>query len=146
MTKLVAALLQLPVFRQDAMHRADRAEINAFIDQRCKDLRRGLIAKAFRVQMIEHGLPFRDIECTRRFGAYPARSGWPHASIQRSPRHPEGAAGNRFADAVAQLQSNAHQFSSSIWMFGIGLPNSGRGSDAGCPAPPAQIPTSGTTA
>src|ERR1035437_572489 len=33
MTKLVTALLQLPVFSQDAMHGADRAEINAFIDR-----------------------------------------------------------------------------------------------------------------
>jgi hypothetical protein len=27
-------------------------------------------------------------------------------------------------NAFAQLQSGAHQLSSSIWMFGIGLPNS----------------------
>jgi len=32
MAKLIAALLEFLVFRQDAMHGADRAEINAFID------------------------------------------------------------------------------------------------------------------
>jgi|GEM_PF-2073527 len=54
MPKLVASLLQLAVLSQDAMHGADRAEINAFIDQGGKDLRRRLVPEAFRVQMIEH--------------------------------------------------------------------------------------------
>jgi hypothetical protein len=122
-TKLVAALLQLPVLGQDAMHGADRTEINAFIDQHGKDLRRGLVAEALQVQMIEHGLPFSGIQRTRRRRADSTWSGWLHAPIQRCPWHTEGAASNRFPHAVTQLQGGAHQFSSSIWIFGIGLPN-----------------------
>jgi len=45
MPKLVAALLQLPVFRQYAMHGADRAEVNVFVDQGGKDLGRALSQK-----------------------------------------------------------------------------------------------------
>ena len=43
MPQLIAALLQLPVCSQDAMHGADRAEIDAFIQQRGIDLDRGLV-------------------------------------------------------------------------------------------------------
>jgi hypothetical protein len=74
--------------------------------------------------MVEHGVPFNGIQGTRRRGACRARSGWLHMAIQRGARYAEGTAGDRFAYAGTQLQSGAHQFSSSIWMFGIGLPNS----------------------
>jgi hypothetical protein len=75
------------------------------------------------MQMIEHGLPFSGIQCTRRRPADPTWNGWLHTPIQRCTRHTEGTASNGFADAVTQLHGGAHQFSSSIWMFGIGLPN-----------------------
>jgi hypothetical protein len=73
--------------------------------------------------MIEHGLPFSGIQCPRRRAPDPTWNGWLHAPIQRCPWHTEGAASNRFPHAVTQLQGGAHQFSSSIWIFGIGLPN-----------------------
>src|ERR1019366_6071150 len=112
------------VFSQDTMHGADRAEIDVLVQQRGKDLRRGLVREALRVQMIEYNLPFSRTQSPRWRWTNPARHGRQHAPIERGARHTEGATGNGFADAVTQLQSGAHQFSSSIWMFGIGLPNS----------------------
>src|ERR1039458_7448951 len=55
--------------------------------------------------------------------ADPLWNGWLHMAIQRGPRHTESATGDCLTNALAQLQSGAHQLSSSIWMFGIGLPN-----------------------
>jgi len=100
MTKLIAAFLQLLVFRQDAMHGADRAEIDILVQQRGIDLRRSLVAESFRVQMVEHRLPFRRAQSPRWRGAKPRWSVWPQAPIQRGARHAEGAAGRYFADAV----------------------------------------------
>src|ERR1035441_2609288 len=94
MTKLVAALLQLPIFSQDAMHSADRAEIDALVQQRGIDLRRSLVAEALRVQMIEHDLAFSRTESPLRCGTDPGWSGWLHMAIQRGPRHAEGATGD----------------------------------------------------
>src|SRR5664280_1209971 len=145
MTKLIAALLQLTMLSQDAMHGAYRAEIGVLVQQRGINLRWSLVTEALRVQMIEHYLAFSRSESPLRRGTGPLWRGRLHTAIQRGTRHTEGTTGDSFANAVTQLQSGAHQFSSSIWMFGIGLPNSGRGRDAGCPAPPAQILTSGTT-
>jgi hypothetical protein len=76
------------------------------------------------VQMVKHNLPFSRTRSPPRRGANPARSGWQHAPIERCARHTEGAAGNRFAEAVTQFLDGAHQFSSSIWRFGIGFPKS----------------------
>src|ERR1017187_7347801 len=123
MPQLVAALLKLLVLSQDAMHGADRTEVHVFVQQRGKDLDWSLVAEALRVQMIEHRLPFGRTQGPRWRGTNPVRNGRQHAPIERGARHTEGAAGNRFADTVTQFQGGAHQFSSSIWMFGIGLPN-----------------------
>src|ERR1039457_1318905 len=101
MPKLVATLLQFAVFSQDAMHGAYRAEINAFIDQGCIDLCWSLVTKTLRVQMIEHGPALSRIQCPRRRGTCPAWGRRQHAPIERRTRHPEGATGDRFADAVA---------------------------------------------
>src|ERR1035437_7282960 len=122
MTELVAALPQLAVLGQDALHGADRTEIRAFVDQRGVDLRRGLVAETFRVQMVEDHLSFGGVQGAPRRGAKPVRDGRLQAAIQRGAGHAEGAAGGRLADTFAQLQGGAHEFSSPIWMFGIGLP------------------------
>src|SRR5664279_496562 len=74
MPKLVATLLQFAVFSQDAMHRAYRAEINAFINQDCIDLCWSLVTKTLRMQMIEYGPALSRIQCPRRRGTYPARA------------------------------------------------------------------------
>src|ERR1039458_2540045 len=73
--------------------------------------------------MIEHDLAFSRIQSPLRRGADPLWNGWLHMAIQRGPRHTESATGDCLTNALAQLQSGAHQLSSSIWMFGIGLPN-----------------------
>src|ERR1035437_6066986 len=108
MTKLIAALLQPSVLSQDAMHGADRAEINAFIDQGGIDLHWGLVRKALRVQMIEHSMAFGGPQATRRRGAQkPAGIRWHDAPIERGTRHTEGPTGHRFADAITQFQGGA---------------------------------------
>src|ERR1019366_4075215 len=93
------------VFSQDTMHGADRAEIDVLVQQRGKDLRRGLVREALRVQMIEYNLPFSRTQSPRWRWTNPARHGRQHAPIERGARHTEGATGNGFADAVTQLQS-----------------------------------------
>src|ERR1035441_355591 len=106
MTKLIAALLQLPVFSQDTMHGADRAEIDVLVQQRGIDLRRGLVAEAFRVQMIEHDLPFSRTQGPRWRGTDPAWSGWLHAPVKRGTRHTEGATGLRLDRKSTRLNSS----------------------------------------
>src|ERR1035437_10255060 len=98
MTQLVAALLQLPVLGQDAMHGADRTEVDAFVQQRGKDLGWSLVREALRVQMIKHSPPLSRTQSPRWRGTSPVRNGRQHAPIERGPRHTEGAAGHRFAD------------------------------------------------
>jgi hypothetical protein len=106
------------------MHGADRAEIDVLVQQRGKGFGWSLVSEALRVPMIEHNPPFGATQGSRWRGANRARNSRQHAPVERRARHTEGAAGNRFADAFAQFQGGVHEFSSSIWMFGIGLPNS----------------------
>src|ERR1039457_4332653 len=126
MTQLVAALLQLLVLSQDAMHGADRTEVDAFVQQRGKDLGWSLVREALRVQMIKHSPPLSRTQSPRWVqmikhspplsrtqsprwrGTSPVRNGRQHAPIERGPRHTEGAAGHRFADTVTQFQGGAH--------------------------------------
>ncbi len=51
MTALAAALSDLALGGKDAIHRADRAKIDAFIEQGRVDFGRGLIGEAGRTQM-----------------------------------------------------------------------------------------------
>ena len=91
MPKLVAALLQFSVLGQDAMHGADRAEIDAFIQQRGKDLDRCLVKETRGVQMVEHDLPVPRIQGPLRRGPHPRWRSGQHATIQRGTPSPRSA-------------------------------------------------------
>jgi hypothetical protein len=54
MATLAATLRNLTMGGEDAMHRADRAQIDAFIQQGGIDLGRGLIREAGRAQVGKH--------------------------------------------------------------------------------------------
>ena len=58
MTTLAAAFRDLALGCKDAIHRADRTQIDAFIQQGRIDLGRGLIGKSGRAQMGKHLIPF----------------------------------------------------------------------------------------
>jgi hypothetical protein len=55
---LTAALRNLTMSGKDAIHRSDRAQIDAFIEQGGIDFGRGLIREAGCAQMSKHLIPF----------------------------------------------------------------------------------------
>jgi len=65
MATLPAALGNLSLSGQDAIHRTDRAEVGAFIEQSSKDLCGRLIGEAGRAQMGRHLNPFNFRQGTR---------------------------------------------------------------------------------
>src|SRR3954449_6204256 len=70
--QLVAALPNLVMVVQDAVQGADRAEVDALVEQGGVDLRRGEIGEARLAQLVEHGLSF--------FGRQ--RTGWDGAPVR----------------------------------------------------------------
>ena len=57
MPQLSATFTDFVVLREEAVHRADRAEEDALIEQRGVDLRRRLIGEFRRVQNVQNRLP-----------------------------------------------------------------------------------------
>jgi hypothetical protein len=55
MPELIAALADFAVLGQDTLHRANRADVPALVEERGEHLCRGQIAEARFVQQIEHG-------------------------------------------------------------------------------------------
>ncbi len=75
MPRLIAPLPDFLRGVQDAIHRARRAEIRLFLEQRGLDFRGGLIDETLAVQDVEYGLPFGGDEGARRVGT-DTRAGW----------------------------------------------------------------------
>ena len=84
MAQLLAAFADLAVLSEDAIHGADRAVVDAFIEQGGVDFGRRLIGEARRVQQIQHHLLLR-------IGQRPGRL---RSLARRSPAaRPDGSAG-----------------------------------------------------
>jgi len=67
MPQLSATFTDFIVLREEGVHRADRAEEDALIEQRGVDLRRCLVGEIRRVQHVQDCLPLRGGQ----------RPGWP---------------------------------------------------------------------
>src|SRR5271166_3128023 len=66
MAELLAAFADFAVLAKDAVHGADRAVVDAFIEQAGVDLGRRLVCEARRMQQIQHNLLLRIAQCPAR--------------------------------------------------------------------------------
>ena len=66
MAQLLAAFADFAMPAEDAIHGADRAVVDAFIEQSGVDLGRCLVGEARRMQQIQHDLLLRTVQCPCR--------------------------------------------------------------------------------
>ena len=103
---MAAPFPNLAVLSKDTIHRADRAVVDAFIEQRRVDFRRGQIGKAGRAEQIEHTLPRPGLQCARRAGSgfreerRPRST--PYAALQAGARDAERGAAGRYRAQFGQ--------------------------------------------
>src|SRR3954462_74240 len=119
--QLVAALPNLVMVVQDAVQDADRAEVDALVEQGGVDLRRGEIGKARLAQLVEHGLSFFGRQRTgragtgrrfgrgRRGGAGGGGGGRPRGGVGGAGQPQGGAGGGRDAGRRRQGKDAVHQ-------------------------------------
>jgi hypothetical protein len=97
MPQLIAPLPHLLACGQDAVHGADRAVVDAFVEQAGVDLGGRLIGEARRAQQIEHGLALQHGERASRARPRPThdqRLGQIGAlTVDAGPRQIQGRAG-----------------------------------------------------
>src|SRR3954463_6299791 len=91
--QLVAALPNLVMVVQDAVQGADRAEVDALVEQGGVDLRRGEIGEARLAQLVEHGLSFFGRQRTGRAGTGRRFGRVRRARRDGGARQPQGGAG-----------------------------------------------------
>src|SRR4051794_41790766 len=78
---------------QDAVQGADRAEVDALVEQGGVDLRRGEIGEARLAQLVEHGLSFFGRQRTGRAGTGRRFGRVRRARRDGGARQPQGGAG-----------------------------------------------------
>src|SRR3954463_6215841 len=91
--QLVAALPNLVMVVQDAVQGADRAEVDALVEQGGVDLRRGEIGEARLRRLVEHGLSFFGRQRTGRAGTGRRFGRVRRARRDGGARQPQGGAG-----------------------------------------------------
>jgi hypothetical protein len=101
MPELIAPLAHFLSIIQQAVHRANRAQITVFVEQRGVNLGGRLIDEPLGVQRAEHDLPLLGRKGSRRRGpwlllASPVRD--PVMTVERGPRHTDRRAGRSRAD------------------------------------------------
>src|SRR3954462_15053582 len=108
--QLVAALPNLVMVVQDAVQGADRAEVDALVEQGGADLRRGEIGEARRAQLVEPGLSFFGRQRTGRAGTGRRFGRVRRARRDGGARQPQGGAGGgRDAGRRRQGKDAVHQ-------------------------------------
>jgi len=93
--QLVAPLADFLALVQDAVHRADRAEVLPLVQKRRVDLGRGLVHKRLAVQHVEDLLPLRFAQRSRRLGPGRGRGLWQlrlTPPVERRSWHADAAA------------------------------------------------------
>ncbi len=124
MPQLIATFADFAMVVQDAIHRANRAVVLAFIEQGGMDGRRRLVDEAWRVQQVEHDLSLVGTErswlswtgaidriALRRFAM----------SVERCPTDVHGPTCGRRADVRRKLFGGFHQSVPSLsgWFRGM---------------------------
>jgi hypothetical protein len=107
---LVSSLADFLSRVQDAVHRADRAEVLALI-QKCRiNLGRSLVGKRLAIEYIENLLSLLLVQRSWRLGPRDGRHGQtrPTLPIERRPRHTQAAAGCGRADARRKFFDGFH--------------------------------------
>ena len=109
MAQLVAAFVDFMVVIEEAVHGADRAEVDALVEQGGVDFGRGKVGEARLAQKVEHGLAFGGAQGAGRAGAggrfdrRPGQAGAP--TMDAGARQSQGAAGRRGAGRRAMTAS-----------------------------------------
>src|SRR6202163_2879534 len=97
MEQVIAALTDLPAGSQDAVHGADRALVDALVEQDGVDLSGCLVGKTRRAQKVEYASPFHDSQRAPwarpgpKRGQRPGQTGTP--TVDAGARHVQGRAG-----------------------------------------------------
>ena len=128
MAQLIAALADLLVCAQDAVHGADRAVVDALVEQAGIDLGGRLVGEARCAQKVEHRLAFHGGQRARGLGRgatrrRPGQTGAP--AVNAGARHVQGCAG-----AGGQAGAGARATTASV------MARRRCRSPAGCPAAP----------
>jgi hypothetical protein len=121
-SQLVASLADFLLVVEDAVHRADRAEVLPLVQKRRVDLGRGLIGKRLAVEHVEDLPTFLFRERPRRFGPWRRgghRRRGPTTAVERCPGHAHAATGRRGAHLGRKLLDGLHGI--------LPLPCGGRG-------------------
>jgi hypothetical protein len=110
MPELGAALADFAVLGEDAVHGADRAVVDALVEQAGVDLGRRLVGEARRVQQVEDGLLLRCAEGPGGFGSWAGDGRWRGSlgavSLQAGAREARCAADRRHHAASRQASSH----------------------------------------
>src|SRR5687768_9503890 len=123
MTELIAPLTYLTRLRENAVHRADRAEVPAlFIEQSTNDLRRRHVDESFRVRDVHHLLPFFGGQRTRWSGPRLRARGYA-SPVERRSRNREHGARSENTDKRDELFDGVHSFSPFLSGVGRSIPN-----------------------
>src|SRR5271154_1870824 len=118
MTQLPTALFDFVMFAKDPIHGADRAAIDALVEQRGVDFRRGQIDILRLAQQVDDALAFMWRERPRGLGPLENRRGRQFrprlAAMEGGARQPQrGAGGGDQATIERQSRHGVHQDSSS---------------------------------
>ena len=125
--ELLAAFANLVVLAEDAIHGADRAVVDTFIEQAGVNLGRRLVGEAWRMQQIQHPLLLRN---GQRAGGF-----WPRARDRRrrgqtgapalhaGARDPERGTG-RFGHAAGWCECHDGVRQGSLSLRASGMPSS----------------------
>src|SRR3984893_2473246 len=127
MRQLIAALANLAVLVEQAIHGANRAVILAFIEQRRINSGWRTILETFFVQTSQNRIPFRRVECAcrrRPRGRCGESSGLTALPVVRRPRYPQNLASRAGAHVDREFGDRGHQDFSSGSTSGSGFPNS----------------------
>src|SRR5690606_12587396 len=113
---LIAALTRLPGLGEDAVHRADRGEIDAASEQGRVDLGRRLVGELGAMERVEDVRALGLVEAARARGAV---ADWPGLGprttppVERGPAHVQGLTRGVDRDDLGPLFDHGHQLCSS---------------------------------
>src|SRR5207237_4993 len=128
MRQLIAALANLAVLVEQAIHGANRAVILAFIEQRRINSGCGAILETFFVQTSQDRFSFCPIKGPRRRRPRGRRYGWGRSltalPVVGCPRHPQNLTSRAGAHVDCYFADRGHQDFSSGSTSGRGFPTS----------------------
>src|SRR5664279_5772711 len=123
MGELIPTLTGFTLLSQNPVHRAERAVIDALVEQGGEDRGRRAILKAFLMQTGKHRVPLRQAECARRNGFLRWAESGSLLSIVRGPGEAKNFTGGLRAHHRRQLVDGRPQSCGSRSVVPSGRPN-----------------------